>query len=127
MQNAKHFIKKSHRILDRYPLEVEFKGGSRTLAATRFVFTSNRLPHQIYRRTEWSALRRRINNYVLFWDSGLEGNPISTANYDEFLEKVRLYVSEDQYESGSHGGVPTNRPVARLTNKNLGDGEGEIH
>lgn len=49
------------RILDRYPLRVQVKGGSVDLAATKFVFTSNKQWEDWYLGIDdVSALRRRI-------------------------------------------------------------------
>lgn len=59
------------RCLDRYPLEVEFKGGSTQLAATHFVITSNKPWREWYPNIDnVSALERRINEYgtVTFMD-----------------------------------------------------------
>lgn len=52
------------RMLDRYPLEVEFKGGSVQLAATKFIFTSNKPWQDWYKNIDdLSALRRRIDEW----------------------------------------------------------------
>lgn len=52
------------RWLDRYPVRVETKGGSRALMASKFFITSNLSPEQWYPDIDaetLAALRRRIN------------------------------------------------------------------
>jgi len=56
-------------VLDRYPMQVEFKGGSTNLQATTFIITSNYHPQDWYltgtyderRRESVNALLRRCN------------------------------------------------------------------
>ncbi|QIM58708.1 replicase [Bat circovirus] len=57
------------RLLDRYPLTVETKGGTRAFLAEKILITSNKLPNEWY-SDEFSnkdALYRRINK-ILWWD-----------------------------------------------------------
>lgn len=49
------------RVLDRYPMTVETKGGMVPLAATVFLFTSNTMPATWYPGRDTSALQRRID------------------------------------------------------------------
>lgn len=52
------------RILDRYPLRVEYKGGSTHLSATNFWITSNKPWEEWYPNIDdISALRRRIREF----------------------------------------------------------------
>lgn len=64
------------RICDRYPLEVEYKGGSIQLAATKIVITSNKPWQDWYKNIDDnSALKRRIKEFgtVWYWDRSEEG------------------------------------------------------
>lgn len=57
------------RLLDRYPLTVETKGGSVNFAARTLILTSNSLPHLWYyydQRMLLSAVVRRIDKFILF-------------------------------------------------------------
>lgn len=54
------------RLIDRYPMRVETKGGSVEMAATKFVFTTNTEPDQWYRVTNLQALKRRISSIRRF-------------------------------------------------------------
>jgi len=57
------------RVLDRYPVEVEFKGGSTQLAATHFVITSNKMWQEWYPNIEdQTALRRRIHEFEPYYN-----------------------------------------------------------
>lgn len=52
------------RLLDRYPLRVEVKGGSVNMSATKFVFTSNKEWTQWYPGIDdTSALKRRLDEF----------------------------------------------------------------
>lgn len=52
------------RILDWYHVEVEYKGGSVPLAATKFIFTSNKQWEEWYTKIDnVSALERRIREF----------------------------------------------------------------
>lgn len=61
------------RILDRYPMRVEMKGGSTELSATRFVITSSQRPEVLWGgRTEEALgqLLRRISSVTSFSQDG---------------------------------------------------------
>lgn len=52
------------RLLDRYPLRVEIKGGAVNMAATKFVITSNKPWREWYKNIDdLSALERRIREF----------------------------------------------------------------
>nr|UOF81644.1 rep protein [Cressdnaviricota sp.] len=54
------------RMLDRYPMIVEYKGGSRQLLATHFIITSVDSPRDFFVSTkEYPEWMRRINQYAL--------------------------------------------------------------
>lgn len=66
------------RILDRYPLRLETKGGSVELTATKFVFTSNRMPEDWYNGEKthqevWAEnpLKRRIDEFGKIFLTGV--------------------------------------------------------
>lgn len=58
------------RLLDRYPMRVEYKGGQANFLAKTIIFTSNRHPSEWYKMDN-SALMRRITE---IWrvDKGVE-------------------------------------------------------
>lgn len=51
------------RLCDRYPLRVEFKGGSRNFVSRTLIFTSHRNPC-FYAGDRWSELARRIDELI---------------------------------------------------------------
>lgn len=56
------------RIIDRYPLKVEYKGGHVDFCATTMVLTSNTHPRYWYKNmgNRWPALQRRITRILHF-------------------------------------------------------------
>jgi len=61
--------------LDRYPLNVEYKGGACQLQAIKWIFTSNYHPDSWYERglaEHQAALKRRINRVVEVTDLNAE-------------------------------------------------------
>lgn len=54
------------RICDRYPLQVEIKGGQVELLATTLVFTSNVLPEKWYKNVYFAAFKRRVTTWMCF-------------------------------------------------------------
>jgi len=67
------------RILDRYPLTVETKGGQLQLLSKKIIITSNSLPESWYKNAYFPALKRRINNYILM----KENTYMETKDYEE--------------------------------------------
>lgn len=51
------------RILDRYPLKLQIKGGFVECSATTFIFTSNKPWQEWYNLPDVSALERRIKEF----------------------------------------------------------------
>lgn len=70
------------RIADRYPYRVQIKGSSCELLAKRLFFTSNMLPHVVYKTREdlWQLLRRISAVY--------EFNEDGSANIWRYVNKV---------------------------------------
>lgn len=63
------------RLLDRYPLLVETKGGQVNFVAKIICITSNKLPNEWYpNMPNWDALKRRIDKFFLFNDTINEYN-----------------------------------------------------
>lgn len=62
------------RILDKYPFQIEYKGGSCQLRATKFIFTSNFSPDNWFEgELQQSAFRRRVSRILYFprkWKQG---------------------------------------------------------
>lgn len=55
------------RILDRYPMKIEYKGGSRQLQANHFIFTSNFPPNEWFvGHTQFPAFCRRVSRILHF-------------------------------------------------------------
>ena len=57
-------------ILDRYPLNVETKGGTTGFIAKHLVLTSNQHPQEWYRNHPYGALERRIDLLVEMMEDG---------------------------------------------------------
>lgn len=51
------------RLLDRYPLLVETKGGQVNFLAKTLIITTNQKPHQWYKNGNWPALKRRVDSW----------------------------------------------------------------
>lgn len=68
------------RLLDRYPLLVETKGGQAAFLAKRIFITSNTEPGTWYRESpNFSALIRRIDKWMFFY----EGGSLECGSYNE--------------------------------------------
>lgn len=85
------------RIMDRYPLLVQTKGGQRQFLATKLLVTSNSLPRTWYSKifsdskNALPAFLRRVDKWI-FMGTHLS---IATKSYDDFLEKLdRLAPSQ---------------------------------
>jgi len=64
-------------ILDRYPMRVETKGGSRQLLAKTIVITTNKHPNDLYNVNEdKEQLLRRIDNILFFGNGNGNGNEV---------------------------------------------------
>lgn len=84
------------RILDRYPLSIQTKGGSCQLLATTFVITSNDLPGDWYaprlgpggevlRRFNIDALYRRITHWHYFHAGELPRHGLTKQEFDNHV------------------------------------------
>lgn len=56
------------RVLDRYPLRIEVKGGFVPLAATTFCITSNFRPNEVYPCVKPGRMRALLRRITQFWD-----------------------------------------------------------
>lgn len=80
------------RIMDAYPHQVEYKGGSRQFNSKYLFITSNTLPMSWYTNQfvsgniEFAAFIRRIGQFILFWfDSITDERKMQIfTDYDEF-------------------------------------------
>jgi hypothetical protein len=55
------------RLMDRYPMLVETKGGQTKFVATTLIITSNKLPHEWYRgKFDMNALYRRVDHFMVY-------------------------------------------------------------
>lgn len=81
------------RVIDRYPTRVEFKGGSITLSATRYVFTSNKHPSEWYSADAdpHGTVMRRVNEFCV--DRGRLFHCLGNWNGGQ-SERPRAEVSE---------------------------------
>lgn len=75
------------RLLDRYPMNVESKGGSVPFLAKTIVITSNRYPWELYKKERFPlpALFRRITKIILY---GKDHSPLTLA-----MEALFLHVN----------------------------------
>lgn len=85
------------KILDRYPMNVEIKGGTVPFLAKKIVITSNRAPWELYNRWKFplQALFRRITTYRLL--EGTTEDPLETkvANISALYQLVTGLDYED--------------------------------
>lgn len=71
------------RICDRYPLEVENKGGAINLVATTFIFTTNKDPGDWYKDVYFEAFERRITKILHFMAIGMISTFLSYKDYKD--------------------------------------------
>lgn len=80
-----------NRIFDRYPYQVEYKGGGTPLLATQFIIISNYTPASwwnVERSTvKFDAVKRRIHG--VFWFRKLGEDPEEFTDYDLFDAALR--------------------------------------
>lgn len=79
------------RIIDRYPLKVEYKGGYIDFCATTMIITSNTHPRYWYKNmgSRWSALERRITKVLHFFN-------VDCAPEETTLEMLPEYGAPDE-------------------------------
>lgn len=73
------------RMCDRYPLQVETKGGQVTFLAKNVVFTSNQHPRKWYNseRIDLAAFTRRVDVFMYYGEHGMK---LETESYDRFTD-----------------------------------------
>lgn len=54
------------RLCDRYPLQVEMKGGQIQFTSKRIIFTTNSIPCQWYKNVYFKAFSRRVQEWHVF-------------------------------------------------------------
>lgn len=92
------------RVLDRYPLQVEYKGGSCQCRATKFIFTTNHNPLDWFRgNNQVPALRRRIRTIIEFREKNGVFTQIHRDWYwnrirNETIEEIKDDESEEEVE-----------------------------
>lgn len=59
------------RICDRYPLQVETKGGQMQFLAKTIIITSNKLPGNWYRDCYFQSFARRVKTWMVFKEAGV--------------------------------------------------------
>lgn len=78
-------------IMDRYPLQVPFKGGYSQFNSKRLYITSNTYPHTWYRNlvdtVEFKAFLRRIDKLII-WDSTFDKFEEVVSPVDHLLSKM---------------------------------------
>nr|UBJ25968.1 replication-associated protein [Red panda feces-associated circular DNA virus 7] len=70
------------RLLDRYPLLVETKGGQTSFQAKTIIITTNQKPHKWYKNGNWEALKRRVDVWHYL---PMEGVHEEGTNYDSLI------------------------------------------
>lgn len=71
------------KLLDRYPYQIEVKGGARQFVAKNIIITTNAIPSTWY-KYNFSRISRRITTWKV-WDE----HENSFVNYDDFAFAVR--------------------------------------
>lgn len=88
------------RLMDRYPVDVEVKGGKVHFAPKRLYITSNKLPHEWYNPEvpyNHDAFYRRINKIIYMPELGEEyeyspdGTDLTGATFADFHMKVGTF------------------------------------
>lgn len=94
------------RLLDRYPMTVETKGGSVNFAPEKILIAANSMPDAWYNwnvNMQFSALKRRIDNMLIMEEDGsirvLKGEnpfPVNSqdSNEEEITEEIEYSDSE---------------------------------
>lgn len=85
------------RLMDRYPTDVEVKGGKVTFAPKRLFITSNKLPHEWYNPDvpfNHDAFYRRVNKIIYMpalgeeWEYAPDGTDLTGATFADFHIRV---------------------------------------
>lgn len=80
------------RLTDRYPMQVEIKGGAVQMVAHTFIFTSNKYPHQWWKDIYFKAFERRVSTWI-HMSQHLEKTFI---DYETFYEHALKMKQEEQ-------------------------------
>lgn len=75
------------RLLDRYPFQVQTKGGTRWMVADLIIITSNKLPGDWYSNCTFDPIRRRITEFRWFG----AGESITFTDYDSLFQHARTH------------------------------------
>lgn len=92
------------KILDVYPYKVPIKGGFVQAQWTEVHITSNRWPHQWYKKGYTPALQRRIKDIILH--SIIDGT-FSQENYTEAYNEAPTSFSSFETPNATYGDEPT--------------------
>jgi len=79
------------RLCDRYPLQVEVKGGKVNFSAKKIFITTNKHPRSWYKDAYFPALARRVEAWWVF-------GTVFHARYSSF--KAAKFIEEDDDQEG---------------------------
>lgn len=82
------------KICDRYPLRVEYKGGSVEYCATVNIFTSNTCPIDWYSREHWDAVRLRANHLVWWRRDSVRCESCASQDDCDLLKLIAEFQEE---------------------------------
>lgn len=77
------------RICDRYPLQVESKGGQINFTAKTIIFTTNQLPDRWYKNVYFKSFIRRVNKWIVIPVWG------ETQTYEDYAEAAKNMINND--------------------------------
>jgi hypothetical protein len=78
------------RLLDRYPMQVESKGGQLQFVARKICITTNKLPHSWYTDCYFPALARRVNTWHYLPYLGIHAEFSSYERFKEVIDERQL-------------------------------------
>lgn len=78
------------RLLDRYPMSVEVKGGYRPWAAKRIIVTSQLTPEDAHGHHRGEDLNQLLRRITLVWNVERDGHPDTERVREELAEVVRV-------------------------------------
>jgi len=92
------------RLVDRYPMQVETKGGSKPFLSRQIIFTSNKPPSMWWPRVGLGPMERRLTEPLgfVYW-FGPGGVPNQLAE-DDYLYQLQL--EQDQHAPLPNGAGP---------------------
>lgn len=92
------------RLIDRYPFDVQVKGGNYNMISRRLVFTTNIDPMNWYPNISWenrSPFRRRLNQTATIYDFSKKSTyhkQIFRKRPKPFVGPIRAEISGDEYD-----------------------------